>query len=84
MDSEIDNLEDDAGHNYAGLAEAFQIFSKYDKGQYQIGARKSLIYVWLNPNRLDEADKARLLALNWEELHIEDDGLKVHGYQKAV
>ena len=52
---------------WAGLAEAFKIFSKYGEGEYKTSAEHDAIYSGPDPKEVSEEDKKRLKQLGWHE-----------------
>jgi hypothetical protein len=57
------------GKTWAGLAEAFTIFAKYDEGRYMTQAEHDIIYSGPDPAVLSDEDAARLEQLRWEADH---------------
>ena len=55
---------------WAGLAEAFEIFSRYDEGKFKTSAEHDVIYAGPNPKDVSTPDVMRLEQLGW---HIEEE-----------
>ena len=62
---------------WAGLAEAFQIFSKYGKGEYRTQAEHDVIYAGPSPNDVSSEDRKRLKEIGW---HEDEEGPGCFGY----
>ena len=61
---------------YAGLAESFEIFSKYDEGKLRTSAEHDIIYAGPDPKDVSTPDAIRLKQLGW---HTEEE-LDCFGY----
>ncbi len=52
--------------NWAGLIESFSIFGRYGEGEFRTGAEHDILYVYIDPAEVSEADTVRLSELGWE------------------
>jgi hypothetical protein len=55
------------GTTYAGMAEAFSIFAKYDDSIFTTHAEHDLITSGPDPKTMSDEDKERLKELGWFE-----------------
>ena len=70
-------MTDDPNYkSWAGLAEAFQIFSKYGEGKWGTSAEHDVIYAGLNPKYVATPERLRLEQLGW----FVDEEMECFGY----